>query len=127
MADITAEEIIAVRAPQYQGNPRIPLLLELAEEFTGDKVPVVTPRENAKALLVLHWLSLDDRLQNGNAGVGAIQEEKEGELTVKYGNSSSNVMAFNSDMKGYLAQTVWGLELYAFLKRYIVLAVTRYT
>ena len=127
MADFTAEQIIAVRAPQYQGNLRIPLLLELAEEFTGDKVPVVTPRENAKALLVLHWLSLDDRLQNGNAGVGAIQEEKEGELTVKYGNSSSNIMAFNSDMKGYLAQTVWGLELYAFLKRYIVLAVTRYT
>jgi len=126
MADMYAEEIINLRAPQYSGDSRIPLLIVLADEFTGDKIPQVTPFEFAKALLVLHWLTMDDRAKDGNGGVGAITEEKEGELTIKYGQVSNNVMAYNSDLKGFLGQTIWGIELYAFMKKYTVTALTRF-
>ena len=127
---MTAEAIIALRCPKYENDPRVPQLLILAEELIGDKIPYdSTQREYAKALQVLHWLELSDRANNtdGSAGVGSVTMEKEGELTVKYGNTSSNIMWFTSDMKGELSQTIWGLELYAFIKRYITPFLTRFS
>ena len=121
-----AEALIPLRAPQYEGDERIPMYLELAEELLGDKIPLETPREYAKTLQVLHWLTISDRATEGGGGVGAVTEEKEGELTIKYGNASSNLMWYTSDMKGELSQTPWGLELYAFIKRYITPFMTRF-
>lgn len=121
-----AEDLIPIRAPEYADDPRIPALLELAEELLGDKIPTETPREYAKALQVLHWMTISDRNSEGGGGVGAITEEKEGELTVKYGGSSNNLMWYTSDWKSELSQTVWGMELYAFIKRYITPFLTRF-
>ena len=123
---MTAEEVIALRAPQYSSDPRVPDLILLAEELIGDKIPNTTPREYAKALQVLHWLTISDRNEDGSGAVGSVSEEKEGELRIKYQNSSGNMMHFTSDLKGELGQTSWGLELYAFYKRYIITLKTRF-
>lgn len=126
---MSAEELIALRCPKYASDPRVPTMVALAEELIGDKIPYdTTQREYAKALQVLHWLELSDRANDSDsgAGVGSVTMEKEGELTVKFGNTSSNIMWFTSDMKGELSQTVWGLELYAFLKRFITPFLTRF-
>jgi len=126
---MTALEIIALRCPKYIGDSRVEPLIELAEELLGDKIPEGTNREFAKALQVLHWLTISDRAGNSDdgAGVGSITMEKEGELTIKYGNSSSNIMFYTSDWKGELSQTVWGLELYSFIKRFITTFTTRFS
>jgi len=126
MADILADEVILLRAPKYAGDPRITPFIALAEEFIGDKIPQVTPREYAKALQVLHWLTMDDRVAGGNTGVGTISEEKEGELTIKYSNNGMNIMTYTSDMKAELGQTIYGLELRAFYRKYILLPRTRF-
>jgi hypothetical protein len=124
---MTVMEIIQLRAPQYATDPRIPMLTELAFEFVGDKIPEVTPRNFAVALQVLHWLTISDRAGDGSeAPLGAIVEEKEGELTVKYGNTGLNVMYHTSDLKAELGQTIWGKELIAFYKRYILPVATRF-
>jgi hypothetical protein len=129
MSDIVfdAETIIGQRASKYADDERIPNLLIIAEELLGDKIPKTNPREYAKALQVLHWLTLDDLAEDGASGTGSIAMEKEGDLQVKYNNATGNLMYFQSDWKSDLTRTGWGLELYAFIKRYIVLAVTRFS
>ena len=126
----TASEVIALRAPALAGDTREADLIVLADELLGNKIPVGGFREYAKALQVLHWLELSKRAgenPDGGGGVGSITMEKEGELTIKYGNTSTNVMYFTSDMKAELSQTIWGLELYAFLKRFITSFTTRFS
>jgi hypothetical protein len=123
---LTIEQIIETRANKYVGDVRIPNLIILADDFIGDKIPVGNPANYAKALQILHWLTMSDRVDEGNGGVGSIIEEKEGELTIKY-SAGTNVMALTSDWKAELNQTIFGRELYAFAKRYIVMAVTRFT
>ena len=125
----TALEIIALRCPKYANDARVPDLILLAEALLGDKIPEGISREYAKALQVLHWLEMSDRGDNSDdgGGVGSITMEKEGELTIKYGNTSSNVMYFTSDMKAELSQTTWGLELYVFIKKFITTFGTRYS
>jgi hypothetical protein len=125
----TALELIVLRCPKYDGDPRLEPMIELAEELIGDKIPAdSTQREYAKALQVLHWLELSDRANDSDsgAGVGSVTMEKEGELTIKYGNTSSNIMYFTSDMKAEYSQTIWGLELYVFIKKYITPFLTRF-
>lgn len=95
---MTPQEIVEARAPEYEGEPRIADLLELAEEETGSAYG--TLRNKAVALLVLHWLTKDKR---GGAS-GPIQSESEGQLSRSYG-SSSNVEG------GDLSSTSYGAEL----------------
>jgi hypothetical protein len=123
---LTIEQIIETRAKKYVGDIRIPNLIILADEFMGDKIPIGNPLNYAKALQILHWLTISDRVEDGNNGVGSVIEEKEGELTVKY-STGMNVMAFTSDWKADLNQTVYGRELYAFVKKYIIALVTRFS
>lgn len=124
---VLATEVIDLRAPKYSGDLRIPQLLVLAEEFLGSKIPNTTPREYAKALQVLHWLELSDRADSGSGATGSVQAEKEGELSVKYANPVGNLMHYTTDMKAELSQTIWGLELYSFVKRYFVPVMTRFS
>jgi hypothetical protein len=126
----TALELIELRATKYIGDARLEPMIDLAEELLGDKLPAdSTQREYAKALQVLHWLELSDRANDSDsgAGVGSVTMEKEGELTIKYGNTSSNVMFYTSTMQAEYSQTIWGLELYTFIKRYITPFLTRFT
>lgn len=126
---IESTEVIALRAPKYVGDSRIPQLLVLAEEFLGSKVPRENPRNYAKALQVLHWLELSDRSNSsdGGAATGAITSEKEGELKIDYSNAGANLMHYTTDMKADLHQTIWGIELYGFVKRYFVPVATRFS
>lgn len=130
MATITFEQIIAARAPNYVGDTRLTTLKALAIEFLAVFVPEGTPSEYAEALQVLHWLTLSDRAGNGgpdaSASAGSISMEKEGELQVKYNAPAAGVMQNISDMKAEYQQTPWGLELYAFLRRYLVTVMTRF-
>ena len=126
----TASEVIALRAPALSGDSREPALIVLADELLGNKVPVGGFREYAKALQVLHWLELSKRNgenPDGGGGVGSVTMEKEGELTIKYGNTGTNVMYFTSSWKADMMQTVWGMELYSFMMRFITSFSTRYS
>jgi hypothetical protein len=124
---LDATQVISWRAKKYEGDERIPNLLILAEEFMGSKIPSVNAREYAKALQVLHWLTLEDQMNDGASGIGAISAEKEGELQIKYQNPTGNMMYYQSDTKSELTRTSWGLELYAFMKRYYVPIATRFS
>lgn len=128
-APIDATEVIALRAPSVASDTRIPQFLILAESLLGDKIPEGMYREYSKALQVLHWIEMSGRANDGDdgAGVGSITMEKEGELTIKYGNTSTNVMYFTSDMKAELSQTIWGMELYTFIKKVITPFGTRFS
>lgn len=126
MSVLTVEEIIAVRSPLYATDPRIPTLLILAEDLMGDKIPVGNVLNLAYALQILHWMTLDDRAKDGEAPVGAISEEKEGELTQKYSKAGANVLQYTSSIKADYGQTKWGTELWALIKRYLLTVYTRF-
>lgn len=121
---LSVDEIIEVRAKHYAGDSRIPRLANLADEFLGSKIQGGNNRNYAIALQVCHWLTLSDRVEDGNLGTGAVIEEKEGELTIKY-SSANNIMAFTSDWKADLDQTVYGKELYTFCKKFFITVLTR--
>lgn len=121
------KDLIALRAPEYEDDPRLEPLIELAYELKGDKIPEGTPSNYAMALQVLHWLTISDRTSEGNGGVGSVTEEKEGELTIKYSGSNSNLMWYTSSWESELGQTPWGKELYAFVNRWLLKVHTRFS
>ncbi len=121
------KDLIALRASEYENDPRLDALIELAYELKGDKIPEGVKANYAMALQVLHWLTMDDRNAEGGSGVGSVTEEKEGELTVKYSGGSSNLMWYTSSWESELSQTTWGKELYAFIKRFITPFLTRFS
>lgn len=122
---ITALQYLTLRAPSYSSDTRVADLLVLAENFTGCLTG--DPKEMAKALQVLHWLTISDRTGGGSAsastGVGAIQSEKEGDLEISYGKLPNT----NSTSSNDLSQTPWGLELEALLKTCMVFPRTRFS
>ncbi len=111
----TASQIIAVRAPQWSGDPREADLIELAKLYNAEQ-PYGTHWQLALALQVLHWYALDERAggnpgsgggTSGGSGVaGSVKSEKEGDLARSYGMSES-VSKGDAD----LSQTSYGLEL----------------
>ena len=106
MSVSTAQGIIAVRAPGFATAPDLADLVTLATQLTGAEYGV--NREYAKALLVMHWLSLRGRDGGSgtNVSAGSIQSESEGSLSRSYGVASgANVRDAG------LGQTAYGLEL----------------
>lgn len=116
----TASQIIAVRAPQWAGDPRESDMIELAGFFAaassfGDK------HQYALALRVMHWYALEERAggnpgsgggtSGGSGQAGSVKSEKEGDLARSYG-MSDKVSAGNSD----LSQTSYGIELMALIR-----------
>lgn len=101
---LTSKEIIELRAPELAIDPSIDDLILEAENETGQVFGDLRPK--AVALLVLHWLALKVRSASG-VTTGTVQSEREGDLSISYSNSS------NSNIRdSYLAQTLWGIELY---------------
>lgn len=124
MAVDTVAGIVAVKSPDFASDPRIDDLDELAqfhvaESAFGDKWVY------ARALLVLHWLTLDAQgggssSSSGSGVVGGIKSEKEGDLARSYGTVISS-----DDRNGYLKSTSFGAELLQLWKACLILPRTR--
>ena len=99
---MTVSQIIAARNPDVVIDARVDNLIILADAQTGTIYD--TQRNDAIALLVLHWLALENR--GAAAAAGSIKSEKEGDLARSYGTTSSKT-------SHYLDQTTWGLQLKA--------------
>lgn len=117
----TVPQYIATRASIYSADARISDMieqatLEIGEVFVGDL------RNKAIALLILHWLFLDDRDSNNQGIGGTVKREREGMLEREY-------MLDFSLTKKYpdLSQTKWGLELIRLRRSSIMTARNRFT
>lgn len=109
-------EYILVRAPQLATSPRLVALIALAESKTGD---FGDDRNEAVALLSLHWLVKHDTITTGGGAIsGPISSETEGDLARSYASGSTVI----SD--GDLSTTSWGIELYT-LRQMQVFPMTR--
>jgi hypothetical protein len=81
-----------------------------------------TLRNKAIALLMLHWLYLDDR-DSGNQGVGGtVKREREGMLEKEYMIDFSLTSRYPD-----LSQTRWGMELIRLRKQCLMLPRNRFT
>ncbi len=105
--------VIAARSPTTTLDARVDTLVVLA---TGqlDATVFGTLYAYALALLVLHWLALDERGKGGASG--PVTSEKEDTLARSYGGGTD---------VGYLKSTHWGSELLGLMKRKTFIPRTR--
>jgi hypothetical protein len=127
---MTPLQIIALRAPQWAGDPRLsssPSLLDLATSQTGN-IFQGEDRNLAIALRTLHFFALES-LRGGNPGTGttsgaghagAVSSESEGSLSKSFSVSSKA-----STRYGALSTTVYGQELIELTRSCGVLPRTR--
>ena len=117
---MTVQEYIAARAPQYSADSRLTALTEQAMLET-DAAAFGKLYEKAVALLVLHWMAVDDRSSGTDGGVvGTLKREREGSLEKEYMIDFS-VTARDPD----LSQSKWGLELRHLRRSCIFAPMTR--
>ena len=105
-------DYIALRAPTYSADPRLGQAIEMAELETGTCFGA--NRFKAVALLVLHWLTMDDaEISEGkyNSG-GILVSEQEGSLKRAYQVDFSLQHRFPD-----LSRTRWGMELLGLSKK----------
>jgi hypothetical protein len=123
---LTAQQVIAARAPQYATDSRLATFIILAQQRTS------TTRfgENyglAVALRVLHMMDLEASRGGGstNSGIsrpGALASKSEGEISESY---------FGAMQKRYgdkfpdLCQTAYGIELIELIEGSILCPMTR--
>lgn len=110
MSFSTITEVLTFKGPGFVGDSRLTGLetaagMYLAYSTYGDKWIY------AKALLVLHWLTLDARgggssSASANGIHGAVKSEKEGSLSRTYAVPSNL-----SERRAYLMSTSYGAEL----------------
>lgn len=115
------QEYIDARASHYSSDPRLGVLIEQATiETNSNAFGRLT--DKAIALLVLHWLYVDDRSGTSKDGgvVGTVKREREGSLEREYMIDFS-VTARDPD----LSQSKWGLELRQLRKSCIFAPMTR--
>lgn len=115
----SVQSYIDTRAARYSADARLPELQAQAELEVGTVFGSL--RYKAVALLMLHWLTMDDRDSGGLGVGGAISMEREGSLQRQYLLDFS-VTKQNPD----LAQTKWGLEYVQLKKSCIIKPMTRF-
>ena len=116
----TVQSYIDTRAPTYSADARLPEMLIQATAETGDVFGVL--KNKAIALLMMHWLFLDDR-DSGNQGIGGtVKREKEGMLEKEYMIDFSLTVRYPD-----LSQSKWGLELIRLRRAKIITARNRFT
>lgn len=111
MAINTPEDIVAVKCPGKETDPRLTDMIELAK-FTISENIFGEKYEYALALLVCHFFQLEAQgggssSSSGSGSVGGIKSEKEGDLARSFGGVSSNIR----ESKMFLSQTAAGQEL----------------
>lgn len=116
-AMIPVMSYITSRAPLYVADPRVPDMILQATEETG--LAYGKLQNKAIALLVLHWLAMDDRsaAQGGSSIGGTIAGEREGSLERRYMIDFSLTKAFPD-----LSQTRWGMELIETRRKSVITA-----
>ena len=97
---MTVSEIITARNPDIVIDSRVTNLILLATVQTGNVYG--DQKNDAIALLVLHWLALEAR--GAAAASGALKSEKEGDLSRSYGIDGAKTSVF-------LDSTYWGQQL----------------
>jgi hypothetical protein len=106
---LSINRIIEIRNPGFCADPRRNDFIALATELTGTVYGDL--RNQAIALRVLHWFTLDARgagsSSSGGAGAGAITSESEGELSRDFGGTATYINERYPD----LSSTSYGLEL----------------
>ena len=107
---MTATQIVALRAPQYAADIRLPDFVTLATMLTAESFG--DRREYAIALRVLHMMSMEalhggtGSTYSGTGASGGVVSESEGQLSRSFGSSGA-ATAHNGD----LSSTAYGLEL----------------
>jgi len=81
-------------------------LITLMEKEIGTEYPTTDLRNKAVALLTMHWLSLTKNSSGNYNQVGSVQQEKEGDLSRKYGFHGK--VDFSDS---FLSQTPYGIAL----------------
>lgn len=124
MAVDTVANIVKLKSPDFDGDSRIDDLDELAK-FHVAEVAFGDKWVYARALLVLHWLTLDAQGGGSSSGsgsgiVGGIKSEKEGDLARSY-----NGIISSDDKDGYLKSTSFGAELLQLWRACLILPRTR--
>ena len=124
MAVSTVSEIVDVRSPSHSGDSRIGDLDELAQFHLASST-FGTKWIYARALMVLHWLTLDAQgggssSSSGSGIVGGIKSEKEGDLARAYAVPQSK-----DGRDAYLMSTSFGAELLQLWKACLILPQTR--
>ncbi len=118
---MTALDFINLRAKKYATDPRISTALDGAAE-TFSATAWGRNLEKAKALLALHWLTMDDRDVSGEGIGGTLQSEQEGSLKRSY-MIDFKCQSANPDW----TQSRWGMELIQLRKQSIFAPVTRFS
>ena len=122
-----ARAIIALRAPQWSGDPRLSDLITLAGTQTGSRLFRVGKGQEALALRVLHWLALEAQMggdpgigtNSGSNSAGVIASEREYELSRSYHN------ILDKCYSAALSSTPFGMELQALAQGSIIAVITR--
>lgn len=120
---ITVQNYIDSRAPAYSSDTRIAGLTAQASLETGT-VFIGDLRNKAITLLILHWMTVDDRdTDGGSAGIGGtVKREREGQLEREYMLDFSLTANFPD-----LSQSKWGLELIRLRRQCIMAPRNRFT
>jgi hypothetical protein len=121
VAAFTPEQIIEMRSSAYGADDRVADLVTLAGENTG-LYAYGNQRNQAIALLVLHWLTRNDKDGIGNSSPGALQMEREGSLQRQWLVDFSLTKAQPDQ-----SQTAWGMELLGLRKSCVFGPRTRMT
>lgn len=124
MSFSTIAEVIAFKGPSFLGDSRLGGLESAADMYVSMNA-YGARWIYAKALLVLHWLTLDAQgggssSASGSGIYGGVSEEKEGGLSRKY-NLPSNI----SEKKIYLMSTSFGAEFLMLSDTCILSPMTR--
>lgn len=124
MTTNTVSGIVALKSPSHASDPRISDFDELAKFHLAQR-PFGVRWVYARALLILHWLTLDAQgggsaSTSGSGVVGGISSEKEGDLARSY----NNVISVN-DPDGYLKSTSFGAELLQVWRSCLILPMNR--
>jgi hypothetical protein len=125
MGTSTVAEIVALKSPDYASDPRINdfdtlAKFHVAQSAFGDKWVY------ARALLVLHWLTLESQgggssSSSGSGVVGGIKSEKEGDLARSYGTIGGAI----NERNVYLMSTAFGAELVQLWRACLILPQSR--
>ena len=121
----TVAEIVALRSPSHAGDSRIADLELLAAYYVAQSV-FLDKWIYAKALVVLHWLTLDamgggSESESGSGVVGSIKSEKEGDLARSFGSSGLS----DDRRDAYFGSTSFGAELLQLWKACLLNPQTR--
>jgi len=120
MATYIPEEYIAARSAKYASDSRLPILIDQAGTETGTAYG--DNQNRAISLLVLHWLTMDDRDPSGTGNGGIVSMEKEGSLQKQYLVDFALTSKYPD-----LTQTRWGMELISLRRSSIFGPRTRIT